>query len=63
MPSPYKHKTDRQSWSEEAMARALETLRSGSCDYFKGAKQFDIKISKSIMESRFKKKNKQAVDH
>ncbi|KAH0815280.1 uncharacterized protein [Tenebrio molitor] len=61
MPSTYKRKTDRQSWSEEAMSRALEALRNGTCGYLKAAKQFNV--PKSTLERRFKNKNKQALDH
>ncbi|KAJ8953478.1 hypothetical protein NQ318_023599 [Aromia moschata] len=59
MPSTYKRKTDRQSWSEEAMSRALESLRGGTCGYLKAAKQFNV--PKSTLERRFKNKKKQAV--
>jgi FKBP-type peptidyl-prolyl cis-trans isomerase (trigger factor) len=61
MPSTYKRKTDRQSWSEEAMSMALEALRNGTCGYLKAAKQFNV--PKSTLERRFKNKNKQALDH
>lgn len=60
MPSKYVRKTNRQSWSEEAMTNALEALRNGACGYLKAAKQFNV--PKSTLERRFKNKNKQALN-
>lgn len=59
MPSIYKRKTDRQSWSDDAMARALDELRTGRCGFLKAAKRYGV--PKSTLERRFKNKNKDAT--
>ncbi|KAL5019121.1 hypothetical protein ScPMuIL_004843 [Solemya velum] len=44
----YKRKTDRQSWSADAMASALKAVENGQMGYLKAAKQFDVSYMKPL---------------
>lgn len=56
MPSNYKRISNRNSWSEESMARALEAVGDGSLGFLSAAKTFGV--PKSTLERRFKNANK-----
>ena len=52
----YKRKTNRQSWLEVDMVRALKALEQKECGYLKAAHMYNV--PKSTLERRFKGKNK-----
>ena len=54
-------KTTRQSWSEEAMAKAIRSVSSGQHGYLKAAKVFSV--PKSTLERRVKNLNKKITGH
>lgn len=54
----YKRHTDRQSWSEEAMSKALKAVKNGM-PYKKASRDFDVPVMS--LKRRFKGKNKNAV--
>lgn len=56
----YKKKTNRQSWSTEAMNNAVEAVISGQCGCLKASNQFDV--PQSTLE-RYVKKRKENPDY
>ena len=59
MPTNFVRKTNRQRWSEEAMAKAIEAIREKNFGYQNAAKTFGV--PKTTLERRVKGQNKYAI--